>query len=132
MSGKVRDCAWRVKPAIARSWRACQAIHIDAQGAGATQQVGEHARRGAGGEHVVDQRQMSAGDLGLQFQAEGLTQIALARCGIQPLLCGCIDAALEPFMLHRQLQAGTQPVGEHLCLIEAASSLALAGQRHRQ
>ena len=92
MSGTVRDCARRVKSAIARPWRACQAIHIDAQGAGATQQMGEHARRGACGEHVVDQRQMSAGDLGLQFQAEGLAQIALARRGIQPLLGGRIDA----------------------------------------
>ena len=41
MLGTVRDCAWRVKSAIARPWRACQAIHIDAQGAGATQMADE-------------------------------------------------------------------------------------------
>jgi hypothetical protein len=48
--------------------------------------------RGAGGQHVIDQCEVPTFHIGVRVQREGMTQIALARLGVEILLgAGVVD-----------------------------------------
>ena len=62
--------------------RARQAVHVDLARAGVQQQAGQAVGGGAGGQHIVHQRQVLALHLRARGQGKGLEQVALALLGV--------------------------------------------------
>ncbi len=87
-----------------------------------------HRRCGAGGQYVVDQRQVQALDRGAGGQGKGVPQVASARPGVQFLLGDGVLNTQQTVFISRNLQAFAQPVHQHRGLVVAA--LALPFHRH--
>src|SRR5690606_35262709 len=121
--------AWRSLPRLGRTR---QAVDIDPRGTGPFQQARQSLGGGAGGEYIIDDRQMlSVQDLSLG-QREGLAQVAAAGRGVQLLLGGCVLDALRQVVANRNLQDRAQPVRQHPRLVEATLTQPPARQGHRQ
>ena len=65
-----------------------QAIHVDPPSPGFEQQARQAFSGGAGGQYVINQRQVQALDLRSRAQSEGLQQIALAGFGVSACCVG--------------------------------------------
>ncbi len=66
--------------------RTGQAIDVDPRRTGVHQQASQGLGRGAGGQYIVDQRQVQAFDDGAGCQGESVAQVLSAGLGVQGLL----------------------------------------------
>ena len=122
-------CPWSNR--VAGFGCAGQAIDVDPCGAGVHQQASQGLRRGAGGQHVVHQCQMTTLDARIGRQGEGVAQVLFAGLGIQVLLgAGVLDPQQQRFIA-RNVEAGAEPAGEHRGLVETPLAQAFGGQRNR-